>query len=68
MLRCLEAPAPPLNLLAEYPRIADLISLYFMSKSLGALPDTGGLLDMRADHYAFFVVFTQAEAEYIKNQ
>ena len=41
-----------------------MIGLYSQVKNLGALPDPGGLLDMRADHYAYFAIFLGAEAEY----
>lgn len=66
MLMCLQSPAssPPHNALAKSPLIARYISLYSMAKSLSALPDAGGLLDQRADIYAYFSVFNAAEAEY----
>jgi hypothetical protein len=69
MLSCLSSPptAPPSNALAAAPEIARLIGLYFMAKNLGALPDPGGLLDQRADVYAYFVIFGGAEAEHIYN-
>jgi hypothetical protein len=65
MLLCLKSSAPPTNHLRKRPDIAALIGLYFMSKNLSALPEAGGVLDMRADHYAYFSVFATAEAEHI---
>ena len=69
MWLCLKTPpsAPPTNALAASPRIAALISLYFMSKSMGALPDAGGLLDQRGDVYAYFTIFSAVEAEHVYN-
>jgi hypothetical protein len=66
MLECLRAPAssPPRNALSRSPRIASLISLYFMCRNMGALPGAGGLLDQRADHYAYFTIFSSAESEH----
>ena len=34
-----------------------------MVKSMGTMPDPGGLLDQRADVYAYFGIFAAAEAE-----
>ena len=70
MLQCLSAPpsAPPLNALRSNPRIASLIGLYSQAKDMGALPNPGGLLDQRADHYAFFAVFSAAIAEHEYNK
>jgi len=70
MLKCLSAPPsnPPRNALAQYPHIARLIGLYSQVKNLGVLPDEGGVLDMRADHYAYFGIFASAEAEHYRNQ
>ena len=66
MFACLQSSpgAPPRNALAARPDIARLISLYWMSKSFGVLPDPGGLLDQRADTFAYFTVFAAAQAEY----
>ena len=70
MLQCLSAlpSAPPRNALSKSPRLAQMISLYSMAKSFGALPDEGGLLDQRADVYAFFAVLANAEAEHSYNE
>lgn len=67
MLACLQSSAPPLNALSKEPRIARMIGLYSQVKNLGMLPDPGGVLDMRSDHYAFFAVFASAESEYLKS-
>lgn len=69
MWLCIKTPptAPPINALAASPRIAALISLYFMCKNMGALPDEGGLLDQRGDVYAYFNIFTAVEAEHVYN-
>lgn len=64
MLRLLQSDAPPRNALAAEPRIASMLSLYQMCQSMRSLPDAGGLLDMRADHYAYFQAFSGAESEY----
>ncbi|MEI6724600.1 MAG: hypothetical protein WCN81_00080 [Actinomycetes bacterium] len=66
MLQCLQSDKPPKNALAAEPEIADLIGLYFMCDNLGHLPDGGGVLDMRADHFAYFAVFAAAKAEYLR--
>ena len=65
MLSCLTAPptAPPRNALAKRPDIARAMSLYWMTKNLGTLPDPGGLRDQDADLFAYFAVFASAEAE-----
>ena len=68
MLQCLQSKpgSPPNNALAAEPVLASLIQLYYQAKNFqGALPDGGGLLDMRVDHYHFFAVFAEAEAIYL---
>jgi hypothetical protein len=65
MLACLRASAPPTN---ASPRIARMIDLYFMSRHMSALPDPGGLLDQRADVYAYFSIFAAAVAEHQRAQ
>jgi hypothetical protein len=63
MWLCLKNPsAPPTKRLAKSPHIAEMISLYSQVRALGALPDAGGLLDQRADYYAYFAVFAAVEA------
>lgn len=42
-----------------------MISLYNMCQSMGALPEAGGLLDQRADIYAYFAIFVEADASLI---
>lgn len=65
MWLCLKNPsAPPTNRLAKFPYIADMMSLYSQCRNLGALPDPGAVLDMRADHYAYFAIFANTEALY----
>lgn len=70
MLACLKAPptAPPRNALAKRPDIARAMSLYWMTKNLGTLPDPGGLLDQRADTFTYFAVFASTEAEHAYNE
>lgn len=51
----------------QNPRVAAMLSLYWMCKNLRALPDPGAVLDMRADHYTFFTIFSSAEAEYLES-
>jgi hypothetical protein len=67
MLLLLKLPpsSPPSNALAARPDIARMIGLYAQVKNLGALPDEGGLLDQRADYYAYFAIFSAAESEHI---
>ena len=60
--------APPRNALKKEPKIARMMELYFQTKNLGALPDPGGVLDQRADVYAYFAVFGAAESEHAYNQ
>ena len=65
MLLCLTSPnTPPVNQLRERPDVARYIGLYSMSKNLGGLPESGGLLDQSALIYAYFSVFAAAEAEW----
>ena len=45
-----------------------LMGLYAQVRNLGALPNPGGLLDQRPDHYAAFAVFASAEAEHQRSQ
>lgn len=66
MLLCLgSAPnQQPTNRLSKSPHIARMLGLYSMSQRFpGSLPDGGGLLDQRADVYAYFAAFAAAEAE-----
>jgi len=51
----------------EHPRIARHLSTYNLCKSLGTLPEPGGLLDQSAEFVAFAVIFSNAEAEYQAN-
>lgn len=63
MWLCLKNPsAPPTNRLAKFPHIAEMMSLYSQCRNLGALPDEGGVLDMRVDHYEYFSIFANVEA------
>lgn len=39
-----------------------MLSLYWQCKNLNALPESGGVLDMRADHFAYFGIFAEAES------
>jgi len=41
-----------------------MMSLYSQCRNLDALPDEGGVLDMRVDHYAYFAIFASAEVLY----
>lgn len=68
MLLCLQSKETPKNALAAHPRIARAMGLYFMCRNFSQLPDGGGVLDMRADTYAFFRVFGAAESEYLDSK
>jgi len=68
LLLCLKNPSsPPNNRIAKSPQIARMLGLYSMTKNLGALPDAGGLLDQRSDVYAYFGIFSSAEAEHMES-
>ena len=67
-LRSLQTDAPLTKAFQSEPVIAEMLSLYNLCKSMRSLPESGGLLDMRADHYSYFEAFASAEAEYMSRQ
>lgn len=70
-MSCLMSPqSPPKNELAKNPDIAVMLNSYNLCKSLGCLPEAGGLLDQAANWVWYATIFGNCEAEYarIKNK